>query len=98
MREKCRARIWAGDRELFPERTSTPCRRVRVLPAEFEFLQPLDVFALVGDDLGLPDETDAQHAHDEHANHKNQIFLRFGRGSLQPGEGGSHGQGVSWYG
>ena len=82
--------------------TQVPYRRcclaaVRVLPAEFEFLQPLDVVALVRNDLSLPDETDTEHAYDEHANHENQIFLRFGSGNLQPGEGGSHGQGVSWY-
>ena len=55
-----------------------PSRHVTsALRAELEVLQPLNVIALVGDDLGLPDQSDAQHAHHEDANHQKHVFLAF---------------------
>jgi hypothetical protein len=65
-------------RSLVPERHDYAPAGAYPLAAEFELLQPLDVFPLIGNDLGLPNEPNAEHAHNEDTYYKDEIFLRFG--------------------
>jgi hypothetical protein len=56
------------------ERSSEISDRAR-LPAEFEPFEPLDGFALVGNDLRLPDQTNGHKAHGNNAKHENETDL-----------------------
>jgi hypothetical protein len=48
--------------------------------SKLEFLQPLNILSLIGNDLRLPDDADAHHAHGQDANHEDQIPVRFRSG------------------
>ena|ERR1700674_826617 len=57
-----------------PERFSEFSDRAR-LTAELEPFEPLDGFALVGNDLGLPDQSDGHETHGNNAKHENETDL-----------------------
>lgn len=61
------------------------------LSAELHALEPLDSFALAGNDLRLPDQGDGQQAHGNNAKHKNEDDFRLmdgkGEGTPKPRHG-----------
>ena len=68
-------------------------RRVRPLAAEFELFEPLNGFALVGDDLRLPDESHGHEAHGDDAQYKNKSDVGFGSGKAKNATKPGHGKG-----
>jgi hypothetical protein len=63
-----------------PSRSKLIAGRAARSPSKLEFLQPLNILSLIGNDLRLPDDADAHHAHGQDANHEDQIPLRFRSG------------------
>jgi hypothetical protein len=80
-----------------PERAVTA--GVRRLAAEFELLEPLDGFALVRDDLGLPNEGDGHEAHGDDTKDKNKADVGLGSGKAKSAMEPEHGMGTpsTWF-
>ena len=60
-----------------PVRMSKRIDGWRGLAAELELFEPLNGFALVGDDLRLPDERDRHAAHGDDTKNKNESNVGF---------------------
>ena len=62
------------------------------LTAEFELFEPLDGFALVGDDLRLPDQRDGHAAHGDDTKDQNKADAGFLGGKVEHALEPSHGK------
>lgn len=63
------------------------------LAAELELFEPLDGFALVGDDLCLPHERNGHEAHADDAKYQNKSNLRLLGGKVKDAAKPGHGKG-----
>ena len=61
---------------------------------DFGAFKPLDGFALIGDNLRLPDQTDRHYAHHDQAENDHEALLRFRRGDVQGANDPRHGLGL----
>jgi hypothetical protein len=68
-------------------------RRVSRLAAEFELFEPLNGFALVGDNLRLPDQSNRHEAHGDDAQDENESDVGFGSGKPKNATKPGHGKG-----
>jgi hypothetical protein len=68
---------------LKPQKAEATLQSSRSLPAKLQRLQPLNIFALIRDDLRLPDQADAHRRHHQQADHENNILLRLGSSTVQ---------------
>src|SRR5260370_22439191 len=61
------------------------------LTAKLELLEPLDSFALVSNDLRLPDKSNGQKAHGNNAKDENEADIGFVSGKVENAAKPSHG-------